>query len=191
MLRARDIPNLISLLRILLVFPVIYLLLHQQYRAAMLLFFVAGLSDGLDGFLARHFHWQSHLGGILDPLADKFLLVSVYLCLGWLGALPLWLVGLVILRDLVIVGGALAYHFRVERLEASPSLVSKLNTLLQILLALLVVYDLGFTPLPEGLLTGMLWGVAITTLLSGVDYVVSWSRKAKAGRRIRHRDISR
>lgn len=183
MLKARDIPNLISLLRILLVFPVIYLLLHRQYQAAMLLFFVAGLSDGLDGFLARQFHWQSHLGGILDPLADKFLLVSVYLCLGWLGALPWWLVGLVILRDLVIVGGAVAYHFRVERLEASPSLVSKLNTLMQILLALIVVYDLGFSPLPVGLLQGMLWGVAITTVLSGVDYVVSWSRKA--GRQIR------
>ncbi len=183
MLKARDIPNLISLLRILLVFPVIYLLLRQQYQSAMLLFFVAGLSDGLDGFLARHFSWQSHLGGILDPLADKFLLVSVYFCLGWLGALPGWLVGLVILRDLVIVGGALVYHFRVERLEARPSLVSKLNTLMQILLALLVVYDLGFSPLPGGLLQGMVWGVAITTLLSGVDYVVSWSRKA--GRQIR------
>lgn len=178
MLRARDIPNLISVLRILLVFPVIWLLLNREYRLSMLLFFIAGVSDGLDGFLARYFRWQSHLGGILDPLADKFLLVSVYLCLGWLEALPWWLVGLVILRDLVIVSGAVIYHFRVERLEARPSLVSKLNTLMQILLALLVVYDLGFAPMPAGLVQGMIWGVAITTILSGVDYVVSWSRKA-------------
>ena len=85
---------------------------------------------------------------------------------------------LVFLRDLVIVTGAAVYHFRVERLEARPSLVSKLNTLMQILLVLLVVYDLGFNPLPSGLVQGMVWGVTITTLLSGVDYVVNWSRKA-------------
>ncbi len=180
MLRARDIPNLISVLRILLVLPVIWLLLHQHYQAAMALFFVAGLSDGLDGFLARFFHWQSRLGGILDPLADKFLLVSVYLCLGWLGALPWWLVGLVLLRDLVIVSGAVAYHLRVARLEASPTWVSKFNTLMQILLALLVVYSLGFEALPAGLLEGMILAVAITTTLSGIDYVVRWSRKARA-----------
>jgi len=179
MLRARDIPNVISVLRILLVLPVIYLLLHNRFREAMLLFFVAGVSDALDGFLARQFDWRSRLGGILDPLADKFLLVSVFLCLGWLDALPWWLVGLVILRDLVIVAGALAYHLTVEKLEAEPSLISKLNTALQILLALLVVYDLGFAELPRPLLWGMVYAVALTTVLSGIDYVVSWSRRAR------------
>ncbi len=182
-LRARDIPNIISIARVILVFPVIWLLLHQNYRSAMALFFVAGVSDALDGFLARQFRWQSRLGGILDPLADKFLLVSVYFCLGWLGELPVWLVVLVILRDVIIVGGALAWHFRVEKLDASPSLVSKANTTLQITLVLLVVYDLGFAPLGEGLLAAMMWAVAFTTLWSGVDYVVSWGRKA--GRQIR------
>jgi len=181
MLRPRDIPNLISILRILLVVPVVVLLLDEQYQWALVLFFVAGASDGLDGFLARHFHWQSHLGGILDPLADKLLLVSVYLCLGWLGALPVLLVALVLLRDLVIVGGAVAYHLRVEKLEARPTLVSKLNTLMQILLVLAVMADLGVYRLPAGLVQGLIWAVAITTTLSGLDYVVSWGRKARRG----------
>ncbi len=183
MFRPRDIPNLISVLRILLVVPVVYLLLQRRFREAMLLFFIAGVSDALDGFLARRFDWRSRLGGILDPLADKVLLVSVFLCLGWLGALPWWLVALVILRDLVIVGGALAYHFTVERLEAEPSLVSKLNTTLQILLALAVVYDLGFSELPKLLLWGLIYLVTLTTLLSGIDYVVNWSRRAGLKRR--------
>ena len=150
----------------------------------MLLFFVAGISDALDGFLARQFRWQSRLGGILDPLADKFLLVSAYLCLGWLHALSWWLVGLVVLRDVIIVMGAVAYNFRVEKLDAQPSLVSKLNTSLQILLVLMVVYDLGFAALADWLLQGMMWAVALTTLWSGIDYIVSWSRKA--GKHIRH-----
>ena len=184
MLQPKDIPNIISIARVVLVFPVIWLLLSQQYQSAMLLFFVAGISDALDGFLARQFHWQSRLGGILDPLADKFLLVSSYLCLGWLQALSWWLVGLVVLRDVIIVMGAVAYNFRVEKLDAQPSLMSKLNTGLQILLVLLVVYDLGFSALPDRLLQGMMWTVAFTTLWSGIGYVFSWGRKA--GKQIRH-----
>ncbi|WP_456408296.1 CDP-alcohol phosphatidyltransferase family protein [Thiolapillus sp.] len=183
MLQPRDIPNIISIARVVLVFPVIWLLLNHHYQSAMLLFFVAGVSDALDGFLARQFQWQSRLGGILDPLADKFLLVSTYMCLGWLHALPVWLVALVILRDVVIVGGALAYHYRIEKLDANPSLMSKLNTALQILLVLMVVYDLGFAPMSDQLITGMTWAVAVTTVWSGIHYVVSWSRKA--GRQIR------
>jgi len=184
MLQPKDIPNIISIARVVLVFPVIWLLLNHHYQSAMLLFFVAGISDALDGFLARQFRWQSRLGGILDPLADKFLLVSSYLCLGWLHALSWWLVGLVVLRDVIIVMGAVVYNFRVEKLDAQPSLVSKLNTGLQILLVLMVVYDLGFSALSESLLQGMMWTVALTTLWSGLGYVVSWGRKA--GKQIRH-----
>lgn len=182
-MRARDIPNVISILRILLVFPIIWLLLSRRYQGAMLLFFVAGASDALDGFLARQFRWQSRLGGILDPLADKFLLVSAYFCLGWIEVLPWWLVLLVILRDVVIVAGAVAYHYRVEQLDAQPSFISKLNTAVQILLVLVVVYDLGFTPFPDWLPQGLVLAVSITTVLSGLDYVVNWGRKA--GRRIK------
>ena len=180
MLQAKDIPNIISVARILLVFPVIWWLLNENFVGALILFFVAGISDALDGALARAFHWQSRLGGMLDPLADKFLLVSVYLCLGWLNALPWWLIGLVALRDLIIVGGALAYNFKVAQLEADPSLVSKVNTALQISLALLVVYNLAYQAPLSDLEPVLIWGVALFTLISGVDYVISWGRKARS-----------
>lgn len=179
MLTARDIPNVISVARIILVFPVVWLLLTEQFRSAMLLFFVAGASDALDGFLAKHFKWQSWLGSILDPLADKFLLVSTYLCLGWLGALPWWLIGVIALRDVVIVGGALAYNYRIAHLNAEPTLISKLNTFLQIVLALVMVYDLGFTPLPAFIVTVLIWLVVATTALSGIGYVLDWGQRAR------------
>jgi len=179
MLQARDIPNIISFARIILVFPVIWSLLNHYYKSALLLFLVAGISDALDGFLARQFKWQSYLGGIIDPLADKFLLVSAYICLGWLEALPWWLVGLIVLRDVVIVVGALAYHYRIRQLDADPSLISKLNTGVQIFLVLLVVYNLGFSTAYAWMNNWLIWIVATTTVLSGLDYVVSWSNKAR------------
>src|SRR3990172_3309285 len=102
----KDIPNIISLLRMALVPPVVILLLNGYYGWALLVFVSAGLSDGLDGYLAKRFGWRSRLGAILDPLADKLLLVASYLTLGWLGQLPLWLVAVVVGRDIVIVAGA-------------------------------------------------------------------------------------
>jgi cardiolipin synthase len=178
-MKARDIPNLISFLRILLTIPVVWLLIERQFSAALILFGVAGFSDGLDGYLAKRFAWQSRLGGLLDPLADKALLMSSFLVLGVLGLIPVWLVLLVIFRDLLIVGGALYYHFTVENLQASPSLISKLNTLLQILLVLLVVTNAGPYPLPQVLLDFLVWGTLATTLASGANYVWVWSMKAR------------
>jgi cardiolipin synthase (CMP-forming) len=179
-MRARDIPNLISFLRILLTLPIVWLLFEQQFTYALMLFALAGFSDGLDGFLAKRFHWQSRLGGLLDPLADKALLMSSFLVLGGLGLIPIWLVILVIFRDLLIVGGALYYNFSIEEVDAHPSLISKLNTLLQILLVLLVVTDAGPYPLPDVLMEPLFWATLATTVASGVDYVWVWSRKAKA-----------
>lgn len=178
-MKARDIPNLISFLRILLTLPIVWLLFERQFSYALMLFAVAGFSDGLDGFLAKRFGWQSHLGGLLDPLADKALLMSSFLVLGGLGLIPLWLVMLVIFRDLTIMGGALYYHFSVEEVDAHPSLISKLNTLLQIMLVLLVVTDAGPWPLPEILLQGLTWTTGLTTLVSGGLYVWVWTNKAR------------
>jgi cardiolipin synthase len=178
-MKARDIPNLISFLRILLTIPVVWLLMEREFSAALMLFAVAGFSDGLDGFLAKRFAWQSRLGGLLDPLADKALLMSSFLVLGVLGLIPEWLVLLVIFRDLLIVGGALYYHFSVEDLQAEPSLISKLNTLLQILLVLSVVTDAGPFPLPFWLVDSLIWATLATTLASGVNYVWVWSMKAR------------
>lgn len=178
-MQARDIPNLISFLRILLTLPIVWLMFEQEFSYALMLFAVAGFSDGLDGFLAKHYGWQSHLGGLLDPLADKALLMSSFLVLGGLGLIPIWLVILVIFRDLTIMGGALYYHFSVEEVDADPSLVSKLNTLLQIMLVLLVVTDAGPLPLPDLLLRSLIWATGLTTLISGGLYVWVWTKKAR------------
>jgi len=115
----------------------------------LLLFTVAGVSDALDGFLAKHYGWTSELGGLLDPLADKLLLIGAILALGWLRELPVWLVALVILRDVVIVTGAVGYHLMVERVQASPLLISKLNTLMQLTMVFVVIVHYGMMTLPS------------------------------------------
>ena len=177
-LQARDIPNILSFLRLLLTVPVIWAFLEEEFFIALVIFFIAGVSDGVDGFLAKRMHWQSRLGGLLDPLADKALLVSSFLCLGGLGILPSWLVALVILRDVIIVTGALVYSIQIEQLNAEPSLISKLNTLLQIILVLVFVVNHGLYQLPVWMLDGLIWSVAATTGLSGIAYVIEWSRRA-------------
>lgn len=178
-MKARDIPNLICVVRILLVPPIVLLMLRGEFAPVLALFALAGASDGLDGFLARRYDWGSRLGAILDPLADKLLMVCTYATLGWMGLLPLWLVVIVLGRDMVIVAGALAYHRLCRGIEMAPSRISKANTLFQILLVLLVmVAPLGLA-LPEWVMAGMLAVVAWTTLLSGGNYVWEWSRRAR------------
>ena len=178
MMKREDIPNLISVLRIFLSVPVVWSMLELRFDIALLLFAVAGISDGLDGYLAKHFDWQSRLGGLLDPLADKVLLVSSYLTLAILGMIPMLLMLLVILRDLVIVTGALVYNFRIRELEVAPSLVSKVNTFTQILLVLVVVLDEGLIGLPDLAIQVLIGVVFITTIASGINYVWVWSRLA-------------
>ena len=174
----RFIPNLITIVRIILVAPIVWLLIERQFTLALVLFAVAGVSDAIDGFLARHFNWQSWWGSVLDPLADKLLQVSCYITLAWMGYIPVWLVATIVLRDVVIVLGALFYHHRVTTFEAEPSIISKFNTFAQIVLILMVVLHVGVYALPETLVQGMIWVVMFTTLYSGVDYVVRWTRRA-------------
>lgn len=179
LLKARHIPNLITGLRILLVAPFLWALLTEHYGIALLLFVIAGVSDALDGFLAKYFGWTSELGGLLDPIADKLLLMGAILALGWLNELPGWLVALVILRDLVIVGGALSYYLLIERFEAAPLIISKLNTLVQLMLVCAVIVHYGMIPLPEMLLTGLIALTGLTTLWSGAAYIWQWSQRAR------------
>ncbi len=174
----KDIPNLISIARILLSLPVAYLLLEERFSEALLLFFIAGVSDALDGFLAKRFGWHSRLGSILDPLADKMLLVTSYLCLAWVEVIPLWLLLMVFGRDLIIIIGGLAFHWLIGRFEMAPTWISKINTALQIALVLALVLSNGLYPLPGGLLTWLVYGVSVTTVLSGLDYIWTWGRKA-------------
>ncbi|MGB5466454.1 MAG: CDP-alcohol phosphatidyltransferase family protein, partial [Sedimenticolaceae bacterium] len=135
--------------------------------------------DGLDGFLAKRFDWSSRLGGILDALADKFLLISTFVCLWWLGLFPWWLVLSVLARDLVIVIGATVYNFRIETVQPEPSMISKLNTFLQIALAATGVVQLGFGRVPDWLLQTLIWAVMATVVSSGAGYVREWSRRAR------------
>jgi cardiolipin synthase (CMP-forming) len=176
-MKPRDIPNLITVFRFLLVPPLVWLLLNDRFAAALAVFVVAGFSDALDGYLAKRFQWSSHVGALLDPLADKLLLIASFVALGWLGWIPLWLVALVCARDLVIVTGAISYHFLIEHLTADPSLISKLNTLAQILLVLAVMVNHIYT-LPALWMDVFIYSVFVSTLWSGLDYVWTWSRKA-------------
>ncbi len=178
-----QIPNLITVLRILLVVPIIALLMNRAFDWALVLFAVAGISDGLDGWLAKRYGWSSRLGSVLDPAADKLLLVSCYLVLGALDLLPWWLVVAVLGRDLVIVAGALAYHFWIGPYEMAPSVLSKLNTTLQIVLVLVVVLNqvLGWLPFP--VLGALFWTVFATTVASGLGYVLVWGWRAWQAKR--------
>lgn len=174
----RHLPNLITVLRILLVGPVVWALLERRFELAIYLFLIAGVSDAVDGFLAKQFGWSSRLGGILDALADKFLLVSTFLALWWLDVFPTWLVVLILARDLLIVGGGIAYRTRIGVFDPAPTLISKLNTLLQIVLAALGVVHLGIVPVPEWVFLVLIWSVVVTVVLSGAGYVREWSRRA-------------
>lgn len=177
-MKRSDIPNLISFLRVLLIIPVVWYLLHQRYEMALVLFAIAGLSDALDGYLARKYNWKSHLGGWLDPLADKAMQVSVYVCLTWLQLIPMWLLAAVIARDLLIVGGGLYYYYKVEKVNAAPSLISKLNTLMQILLVLIILLHKSIFEFPAFFIELSLFAVLATTVLSGLNYVLTWGNKA-------------
>lgn len=173
-----QIPNLISLLRIIFVVPVVLTLLSGDFLTALVLFAVAGLSDALDGFLAKHYHWESRLGSILDPLADKLLLVASYATLVWLSLLPSWLLWIVLGRDVLIITGALAYHYLVGKFDLLPLWSSKINTFLQITLVLLVIFQ------QSGLFDGQygitiaIWCVVASIISSGSEYVIVWGLRA-------------
>ncbi|MGM0571435.1 CDP-alcohol phosphatidyltransferase family protein [Marinobacter sp.] len=178
----RWIPNGLSFIRVLLVIPFAWALAIGLYREALVLFVVAAATDGLDGFLARFFGWKSRLGAILDPLADKLLLVTTYLMLSVTGVFPLWLFLLVLGRDLVIVTGGLLFHRFIGRFEVEPSAFGKLNTLVQILAAVAVMANQAGFELPALTNTLALWTVTVMALLSGGHYVTVWGIRALRGR---------
>lgn len=179
-MRARDIPNMLCVMRMVLTIPVVWAILVGRYEIALLLFIIAGVTDGLDGFLAKRFSWQSHLGGILDPAADKLLLVASFLSLWIAGYVPGWLLAAVVGRDLVIVLGVAAYRYRVGSFAAEPTIISKLNSLLQLTYVLLTLLKLvAGMPAPAAI-AALGWAVLVTTAISGADYVITWTRRARA-----------
>lgn len=173
-----NLPNAISLGRIFIVPLSVWLILRGDIAPAFWLFMVAAISDAVDGFIAKRFNCVTKLGSYLDPLADKALLVSVFVALGVQGYLPLWLVILVVFRDLLIIGGAVLYQAMTQALTMEPLMISKVNTAAQLLLAVSVLgneafeFSLGPT-LEMGILV-----VGVTTFLSGAVYVWQWSQRA-------------
>jgi cardiolipin synthase len=162
--------------------PLGWLILEGRYFPAMVLFFVAGFTDLVDGFLARTFGWKTRLGGILDPIADKLLVATAFVTLALAGFVPVWLLVVVLVRDAVIIGGSLAYQAFVAPFEAAPTGVSKLTTLLQLtyLLLALSAAALGF---PDQRLLGPLAVlVAAAAVISGLAYVVMGVRLARRAR---------
>jgi cardiolipin synthase (CMP-forming) len=179
----RWLPNAICVARMLLVLPVATTLLAGAYSATLALFAVAAVSDGLDGWLAKRYDWTSALGKLLDPIADKVLLVSLFLTLGWIGLMPSWLAAAVVLRDVVIVSGAITYRLMIGPVEGRPTIASKLNTLLQLSLVLAVIARAGWPAVPRPLLTVLGAATFVTTTASGIDYVLTWGRLAWRERR--------
>ncbi len=181
----RHLPNLITILRLLLVLPAYWLIGARDHAAALAIVAVAGASDALDGFLAKRYGWQSRLGAMLDPLADKLLLLACFLGLVTTGALPPWLLVLVIGRDLLIVCGAVAYHNLVGPFEAEPTRLSKLTTVVQIVCVLGELVRLAWWPGMPGREV-LIWATAVLTVGSGLHYVVTWSLRALHAARARN-----
>jgi len=172
------LPNLICILRMALVWPVIAALRAGDYDVAMLLFAVAAVSDGLDGYLAKRFHWTSELGKVLDPAADKLLLVAVFVSATWLGLVPRWLTASAVARDVLIALGAGVYRLWFGPLQGRPTFASKVNTALQLGYLLAVMASRAFgDPLPRAL-DALAVLTLFTTLVSGADYVVTFTRRA-------------
>lgn len=170
------IPNIISIFRIFLVIPVILYIWEDSWQIAFLLMLLAGISDGLDGYIARTFHWESELGATLDPIADKILLVCIFIVLGIKGIVPQWLVVLIVSRDAIIVTGLMLYKLVTNELKINTLFISKINTALLIILVLLHMFDLAISSVPPFLFSMMTIMIVVTTVVSGALYVILWSK---------------
>jgi cardiolipin synthase (CMP-forming) len=171
-----SIPNLITLGRVILVPIVFWLLLNGQLQAAFLAFVVAGISDAVDGFLAKRFGWETELGAYLDPIADKLLIVCIFIALGVTGRLPSWVVIAVVTRDVLIVIGVVLSWLMNHPTPMKPIVVSKMNTVAQIVLAATVLADEAFNLNLRGVVIGLTWLTAVTTIASLVAYLRTWLR---------------
>ncbi len=175
-----NIPNLISLGRILSIPCTVWLILNGYLLAAFWVFVAAGFSDALDGYIAKRFNLRSEIGAFLDPIADKALLISVFITLGAAGYIEVWLVILVVFRDGLIVAGASVYQILYQNLTMHPLTISKVNTTFQFLMVMLVMGAAGFSIEAELAIQIAGMAVAITSIWSGTTYVIIWSRRAAA-----------
>ena len=174
MVNISQLPNLITIARIALAPVLILLLKDEEYAASLAVFAIAGISDGLDGYIAKRFHLESRLGSILDPLADKTLLVSSYVMLMLLNHLPFWLMLTVVFRDLLIIGGYLIYTSMVGPVQMRPSWLSKFNTFMQISLVIVILTQQALQWMYPPLIEAFIYAVLLTTVISGLHYLWIW-----------------
>ncbi|RWN30552.1 MAG: CDP-alcohol phosphatidyltransferase family protein [Mesorhizobium sp.] len=170
------IPNLITILRLILVPAVVLAMLQARWDWAFAGFLVAGISDGIDGFIARRFNQQSTLGAYLDPVADKLLLVSVFVVMSFIGQLPLWLVVIMVSRDALIVCAVVLSAVMTHPVEMKPLFVSKANTAIQIVLAALVLGELALDVHLDPLRSALILLSGVLTVASAAAYLVTWLR---------------
>ncbi|TLZ01940.1 MAG: CDP-alcohol phosphatidyltransferase family protein [Gammaproteobacteria bacterium] len=174
----RHLPNLICLIRLALIWPVVVTLHAGEHVVALGLFVAAAVSDGLDGYLAKRFNWTSELGKILDPTADKLLLVTVFVECAWLGLVPWWLTAAVVARDVLIGLGALTFRLWFGPLRGRPTAISKINTAAQLAYVMLVLLDAAAGVPPREMLDACAVLTLATTVVSGLHYVLTFTRRA-------------
>lgn len=174
----RHLPNLICLIRLALIWPIAAALHAGEYPAALSLFVAAAVSDGLDGYLAKRYQWTSELGKVLDPLADKLLLVIVFVESAWLALVPWWLAAAVVARDVMIGLGALIFRLWFGPLRGRPTFLSKLNTATQLAYVVLALLDAAAGVPPRDVLDACALLTLATTVVSGVHYIVTFTRRA-------------
>ncbi|CAM2753305.1 CDP-alcohol phosphatidyltransferase family protein [Legionella worsleiensis] len=179
----KHIPNALTLFRLGLIVPFLMYLYHHEYVNAFYAFILAGITDGLDGWLARHFNWQSFFGSFVDPMADKLLVASSFISLALIGSLPWWLVVLVFLRDFTISMGVLAWFWFIQRkMDFEPTLLSKFNTTFQLILVTLCLFELAYFKFSPYLVDVLICLTAFTTATSYIDYIWTWGNKAWPGK---------
>ncbi|NNE18526.1 MAG: CDP-alcohol phosphatidyltransferase family protein [Myxococcales bacterium] len=178
-MKLKYIPNMICVVRIILVVPIVWSLLQGRYGLALGLILIAGLSDALDGFLARRFDWRTRLGGLLDPAADKLLMFAAYVTLAWIGLVPIWFTAIVVGRDIIIITGAIIYQLCVAPVHGDPTGASKLNTVLQIVFVLLTITH-AWRGQPPVLALKLLGAAILTTIaISTIQYVTTGLSRAR------------
>jgi cardiolipin synthase len=174
----RHLPNIICVIRLLLIWPVAVALHKGQYLSALALFILAAVSDGLDGYLAKRFGWTSEVGKFLDPLADKLLLVTVFVQAAWLGLVPWWLTAAVVARDVMIGLGALIFRLWFGPLRGRPTRMSKVNTAAQLLYVMLVLLSAATSVPSWEILEACALITFATTVVSGTHYLLTFTRRA-------------
>jgi cardiolipin synthase len=183
-LRVPNIPTAITIVRLLLAPVIAYLIVGGDYAGASAVFVVAALSDLVDGAIARRFSLVSEFGARLDAIADKVLMLATAVALAWQGLLPFWLAAAIVLRDVVVLSGAIAYRVAVGHVEMAPSILSKLNTAFEFTVIAAVIVDAAGGVLDLAAWRPALFGaVFLTIVLSGGHYVWAWARKAASARR--------